>query len=827
VVATNTAGPTNGGDLTFTTAACVSAPTVTTGVAGSLTSTGATLNGTVSSNGAITTVTFQYGLTTGYGSTATAAQSPLAAGASSAAVSAAVTSLTCNTLYHFRAVGANSAGTTNGGDQTFTTASCGGPPPTVATNAASGISTVGATLNGTISSNGASTTVTFQYGPTTSYGSIAIAAQSPLAAGASGAAVSAAIAGLNCGSTYHFRAVGSSGNGTTNGGDAAFATQPCGSDDNFPPGGLVPAGWATAQATDAGWIVTSDSTNLGPFSLKSATITDSQIAGIEVTGTFLAGDVSFAARVSSEADYDYFEFYVDGALEVYGSGEVDWTPVSVAVPAGTHTFTWIYIKDDSFAEGSDAAWIDGVKLPPTGARAPIMVVPDAAQTASYSTEAFVRNDYAEPITLDVLFYEANNSSVPGQRPCTPFTVPANATRGLALGSQCTLGTGSHFGMLILDDVAGTHDFTVFSRTQTPAGVGFSVEGTALETFAADAAFVEGLKRSATGPKYLSNCFVASLGSAVDYRIDLLDQNDATIGGPITGSLLPNRIIRYLDVLAMAGAPAGDYTDVRAKFTQTGTGTPPFIGFCTMQESVTFAADFRIAKPVDRGSTRMVVPIMARTASYGTEVYLRNSNAVAITVDVKFYEANNSSVPGPRPCTSFAVPANATRQLTPATQCTLGAGNHFGMLVLSDLAEAYPFTVFSRTQTPQGTGFSVEGFPAASFGMLPTAVEGLRRTATAPNYLANCFVGALGGALDYRIDLMTSDGVPIGLPLTGSLGANQIYRYLDVLALASAPAGDYSGVRAKFTELGPGTTPMVGFCTVQESVTFGADFRIAK
>jgi hypothetical protein len=37
----------------------------------------------------------------------------------------------------------------------------------------------------------------------------------------------------------------------------------------------------------------------------------------------------------------------------------------------------------------------------------------------------------------------------------------------------------------------------------------------------------------------------------------------------------------------------------------------------------------------------------------------------------------------------------------------------------------------------------------------------------------------------------------------------------------------AGVRARFTEVGPGATPMIGFCTMQESVTFGADFRIAK
>ncbi|HLA33956.1 MAG TPA: hypothetical protein VJ001_03710, partial [Rhodocyclaceae bacterium] len=85
----------------------ISAPTVTTGSATALTVSSATLNGVVSSNGASTAVTFDYGLTTGYGSSVTATASPLAAGATNSAVSAAVSSLTCNTTYHFRAKGVN------------------------------------------------------------------------------------------------------------------------------------------------------------------------------------------------------------------------------------------------------------------------------------------------------------------------------------------------------------------------------------------------------------------------------------------------------------------------------------------------------------------------------------------------------------------------------------------------------------------------------------------------------------------------------------------------------------------------------------------------
>ncbi|MFO1413374.1 MAG: VCBS repeat-containing protein [Burkholderiales bacterium] len=98
---------------------CVStpaAPTVTTGAAGPVGATSATLNGTVSSNYASTTVSFQYGLTTGYGNTIFAAQSPVPPAFINGTVTASIPSgLTC-AQYHYRAVGQNNVSTTNGLD---------------------------------------------------------------------------------------------------------------------------------------------------------------------------------------------------------------------------------------------------------------------------------------------------------------------------------------------------------------------------------------------------------------------------------------------------------------------------------------------------------------------------------------------------------------------------------------------------------------------------------------------------------------------------------------------------------------------------------------
>jgi Leucine-rich repeat (LRR) protein len=205
------------------------APTATTTAATAITTTGSTLNGTVSANGASTTVNFGYGLTTAYGASVAATQSPLAGSASNAAVSVSITGLTCNTLYHFHVTANNgTGGTIDGGDLTFTTSACPAGSPSATTSAASAITQTSATLNGTATANGASTTVLFGYGLTTAYGASVAAAQSPLAGSASGAAVSASISGLNCGTLYHFHVTANNGTGgTIDGGDLNFTTAAC------------------------------------------------------------------------------------------------------------------------------------------------------------------------------------------------------------------------------------------------------------------------------------------------------------------------------------------------------------------------------------------------------------------------------------------------------------------------------------------------------------------------------------------------------------------------------------------------------------------------
>jgi hypothetical protein len=216
VKAVSAGGTVSSTELTFTT---LQLPSATTDAATSLTTTTATLNGTVNANGSSTTVTFEYGTTTTYGSTVTATQSPVT-GNSNASVSVDISGLTGGITYHFRVKAVSVGGTSYGADLTFDS-NC--TLPTAITNAASGIGSTTATLNGTVNANGFSTTVTFEYGLTTSYGST-VAATPGLATGSSNTSVSSGLTGLTPNTLYHYRLKTSNCGGAFDGNDLTFAT---------------------------------------------------------------------------------------------------------------------------------------------------------------------------------------------------------------------------------------------------------------------------------------------------------------------------------------------------------------------------------------------------------------------------------------------------------------------------------------------------------------------------------------------------------------------------------------------------------------------------
>jgi len=113
--ATNAAGTSYGSDQTFTTQTGL--PTVSTNPATSIEQTTVTLNGTLDDRGLeACDCGFEYGETTDYGNT-TATENK----STGETFSQEVRGLKSGTVYHFRAVATNSAGTSYGADQSFHT----------------------------------------------------------------------------------------------------------------------------------------------------------------------------------------------------------------------------------------------------------------------------------------------------------------------------------------------------------------------------------------------------------------------------------------------------------------------------------------------------------------------------------------------------------------------------------------------------------------------------------------------------------------------------------------------------------------------------------
>lgn len=95
--------------------------------------------------------------------------------------------------------------------------------PTVSTLGASGISSSSVVLNGIVNAHGLLTSITFEWGPTTAYGNVATATQSPLS-GNSDTTINFCLHTLQSTTTYHFRVIAQNAVDIVYGTDMNFST---------------------------------------------------------------------------------------------------------------------------------------------------------------------------------------------------------------------------------------------------------------------------------------------------------------------------------------------------------------------------------------------------------------------------------------------------------------------------------------------------------------------------------------------------------------------------------------------------------------------------
>lgn len=212
--ATNSKGTAYGIELNFTTPADL--PSVATIPVTDITSHSAKVGGNVSADGssAVTERGVYYG-------TAASPQTTgikVTIGSGTGTFSATVDYLTPATTYYVTAFATNNTGTSYGTEESFVTL---GQAPAISSQEASLITASGVTLQAYVYPNYLSTTVTFEYGTSTSYGNTVTASESPVT---DSGTVSAEITGLSSNTRYYYRVKAENALGVTYGADSSFVT---------------------------------------------------------------------------------------------------------------------------------------------------------------------------------------------------------------------------------------------------------------------------------------------------------------------------------------------------------------------------------------------------------------------------------------------------------------------------------------------------------------------------------------------------------------------------------------------------------------------------
>jgi carboxypeptidase D len=127
--------------------------------------------------------------------------------------------------------------------------------------------------------------------------------------------------------------------------------------DGFESGSLDPE---YDTGGDADWFVTTGIVHSGSYSARAGDINDRDVSWM--TRTVAGGDLGFWYRVSSEDNYDWFNFSVDGDQKIHASGQGAWTYYATTLAPGMHDLRWEYTKDISVSEGSDTVWIDDLEI---------------------------------------------------------------------------------------------------------------------------------------------------------------------------------------------------------------------------------------------------------------------------------------------------------------------------------------------------------------------------------------------------------------------------------------------------------------------------------
>ena len=332
--AINSVGTTYGNEQNFTTLA---KPTVSTAAASAITSTTATLNGNITSDGGaeITERGFVYATSNTDLIIGTTGVTNVTVSGTTGTFNSAITGLTAGTTYYYRAYATNSVNTTYGDEQSFTTLAV---APTASTEAASNITATTATLNGNITSDGGADISArgFVYATSNSDLIIGTTGVTNVVVSGTTGTFDQNITDLTAGTAYYYRAYATNIEGTTYGDVQSFTTLAV-----APTASTEAASNITATTATLNGNITSDggadisargfvyATSNAGLTIGTTGVTDVALSGTEI-GTFNSAITSLTAGTT----YYYRTYATNSVNTTYGNVQ-SFTTLAVAPTAST------------------------------------------------------------------------------------------------------------------------------------------------------------------------------------------------------------------------------------------------------------------------------------------------------------------------------------------------------------------------------------------------------------------------------------------------------------------------------------------------------------
>ena len=165
--------------------------------------------------------------------------------------------------------------------------------------------------------------------------------------------------------------------------------------------------WITSGS--AQWFGETNITHDGVDAVQSGGIGALQETILQTTvGTNWSGRYTFWWKVSSEQDFDFLEFRVNGVTQANISGQVDWQLASIPVAAGTNVLQWRYYKDASFDFGLDAGWVDQFAFVPDP---PVIISQPVSQTVNMGAEVIFSVTTTDPNIKDFSYQWRQNGNL--------------------------------------------------------------------------------------------------------------------------------------------------------------------------------------------------------------------------------------------------------------------------------------------------------------------------------------------------------------------------------------------------------------------------------